>query len=113
MESVFIIYFGVGFLFVGISLPLIKRKVKPNNWYGVRLPQTMNNEKIWYEVNEISGRHLCIFGLAICLLTIILYFSQFFSFNLSFGIMTLLILAGTISIVILAMRVTNKLSKKK
>ena len=113
MESVLLIYFGVGFLFVGISLPLIKRKIKPNNWYGVRLPQTMKNAEVWYEDNVISGRHLFFFGLAICFLTIILYFGEFFSLNLSFSIMTFLILAGTITIAILAMRVTNKLRKKK
>ena len=113
MELIFLIYLFVGIIFMAISIPLIKRKVKINNWYGIRLPETMKNEKLWYEVNEKSGKHLFVFGLAICLLTLVLYFSKFFSYNVSFLIMTFLILVGTITFAILAFSVTNRLSKMK
>lgn len=113
MEIIFLIYLVVGVLFLAISIPLIMRKVKINNWYGVRLPQTMKNEEIWYAVNEKSGKHLFVFGIVICLFTLVLYFSEIFSFNVSFWIMTVLILAGTITFAILAFIVTNKISKMK
>jgi len=113
MELVFLIYLFVGIIFMAISIPLIKRKVKINNWYGIRLPETMKNEKLWYEVNEKSGKHLFIFGIAICLLTLALYFSEFFSYTVSFWIMTFLILVGTITIAILAFSITNRLSQMK
>ena len=87
--------------------------MKINNWYGVRLPQTMHHEEIWYAVNEKSGKHLFVFGLAICLFTVILDFGEIFSNNVSFWIMTFLILAGTITFAILAFIVTNKISKMK
>ncbi len=62
MDFFLLIYIFVGILCIAISIPLIKRKIKINNWYGVRLPQTMKNEEIWYEVNEKSGKHLFAFG---------------------------------------------------
>ncbi len=107
------IYFVVGVIFITISIPLIKRKVKINNWYGVRLPQTMKNEKIWYEVNEKSGRHLFIFGVVICILSVILFLGEPFAYNVTAGVMTAIILIGTIILVFKAISITNKLSKTK
>ena len=113
MDSIILIYLVVGILFIAISIPLIKRKVKINNWYGVRLPQTMKNEKIWYAVNEKSGKHLFAFGTAIILFSILFYIGNFFSSTVSFVIMTVLILIDTIIIVIKASSISNKLSKTK
>ena len=41
----------VGLLIVGLSIPLIRRRVKPNRLYGFRTPKTMSSEQIWYEAN--------------------------------------------------------------
>lgn len=113
MELIFLIYLIVGVLFITISIPLIMRKVKINNWYGVRLPQTMKNEKIWYEVNMQSGKHLFVFGVLISLVSILFYLCEFYSSVVVFIIMTVLILVGTVLLVIKASSITNKLSKKK
>ncbi|WP_330485092.1 hypothetical protein [Tumidithrix elongata] len=40
MDDFFLInslFLGVGLLYVGLSLPLIAEKIKPNNWYGFRV----------------------------------------------------------------------------
>ena len=65
MFTSLITFFLAGLLFIGISIPLIKRKVKINSWYGIRLPQTMSNENVWYEVNAIMGKYLLVFGIII------------------------------------------------
>jgi hypothetical protein len=54
-----------GLLFIGISLPLIQRRVRPNPWYGLRVPKTFRDERIWYAANEFSGRMLFAAGLFI------------------------------------------------
>ena len=105
------IYIFIGVLFIAISIPLIKRKVKINNWYGVRLPQTMKNEEIWYEVNEKSGKNLFAFGTIIIFFSILFYIGNFFSSIVSFVIMTVLIYIGIIVIVIKASSFANKLTK--
>lgn len=51
-----ILFLCTGFLFVGLSIPLINRKIPPNNLYGFRVPETLNNRELWYDVNEYSAR---------------------------------------------------------
>ena len=111
MNSIFLIYLLMGIIFIAVSIPLIKRKVKINNWYGVRLPQTMKNEEIWYEVNEKSGKHLFAFGIIIIFFSILFYIGNFFSSIVSFVIMTVLIYIGIIVIVVKASSFANKLTK--
>ena len=113
MDLFLLIYIFVGVLSIAMSIPLIKRKVKINNWYGVRLPQTMKNEEIWYEVNEKSGKHLFAFGAIIIFFSIVLYIGNFFSSIVSFVIMTVLIYIGIIVIVVKASSISNKLTKTK
>lgn len=65
---------GCAALFVGISVPLIRRKVGRNPLYGVRLPQSFRSDEHWYAINEYGGRQLTLWSLpiaaagAVCLL---------------------------------------------
>jgi len=111
MDLILLIYIFVGILCIAISIPLIKRKIKINNWYGVRLPQTMKNEEIWYEVNEKSGKNLFAFGIIIIFFSILFYIGNFFSSIVSLVIMTVFIYIGIIIIVIKASSFANKLTK--
>lgn len=113
MDSILLVYLFIEIIFMAISIPLIKRKVKINNWYGIRLPETMKNEKVWYEVNEKGGKHLFVFGVIISLVSILFYLGAFFSSVVAFIIMTVLILIGTVLLVIKASSISTKLSKMK
>ena len=63
--SGFTIFFVfTGLLVVGLSVPMIKRWVKPNLWYGFRTSKTLADEKVWYEANAYSGRLLFIVGIS-------------------------------------------------
>lgn len=65
-------YIGGGALLMAVAQPLVERRVKPNNWYGVRTPKTKSNEDIWYEANEYGGRVLCQLGYGMMAATIVL-----------------------------------------
>ena len=52
----------VGLLFVGLSIPLIQKRVPPNRYYGFRTARTLSDPKIWYEVNHLSGNDLFVAG---------------------------------------------------
>jgi len=61
-----------GVILVALSIPMILGKVAPNPIYGFRVPDTMNNPKIWYAVDAYSGKWLLITGLifiATCILS--------------------------------------------
>lgn len=56
-------YAFVGLLLAGLSIPLILRRVPPNHFYGFRVPKTINNPDIWYEINAYAGQRLLVAGL--------------------------------------------------
>jgi hypothetical protein len=64
---------GAGALMILIAGPLIRRKIKPNPWYGFRVRATLENPEIWYEVNEMGGRGLRRAGVGILIAALLLY----------------------------------------
>ncbi len=40
---------------VALSIPLILGVVPRNRLYGVRVPETMADERLWYAVNRLTG----------------------------------------------------------
>jgi uncharacterized membrane protein len=46
----------------------MRRRVPPNRWYGIRLPSTVGDERVWYAVNGRSGRDLFILGATVTVL---------------------------------------------
>ncbi|WP_169977628.1 SdpI family protein [Tautonia rosea] len=50
------VLFGVvGALMVALGLPLWRRRVRPNHLYGLRSPETLGDEVVWYQANAVSG----------------------------------------------------------
>lgn len=58
-----IAYTGLCLFLMATAIPLIQRRIKPNRWYGVRLPRTIKNPPLWYEINAYGGKVLFICGL--------------------------------------------------
>jgi uncharacterized membrane protein len=58
-----LIFTLVGIVFIGLGVPLFLRRVPPNAWYGCRTTRTLADEKIWYAVNQVTGRDMIIIGL--------------------------------------------------
>ncbi len=54
-----------GVLFVALGLPLLRGKVKRNNFYGVRFAAAMKSDETWDRWNRIGGRYLVIWGAVI------------------------------------------------
>ena len=69
-----LLFVGSGLLLVGISIPMIQRRVKPNYWYGFRTRRTLNDPAIWYDVNAYAGKRLLISGVITTIAAIMLYF---------------------------------------
>lgn len=74
---VFAICYSAGILLIGLATPLIRRRVKPNGTYGVRVPATLADEFVWYDINARGGWHLLGIGVVyLALVTIALVFGQ-------------------------------------
>ncbi len=86
-----ILFAAVGLFLMGISIPLIMRKVPPNSFYGCRTRKTLSHPKIWYEANHISGKDFCISGTIVFLASMLtLLFGQ--KLNTNLAVITLLII---------------------
>jgi len=67
-----IIFAALGLLLVGLGLPLARRRVGPNRWYGLRVPATFADHHVWYEANAVAGRDLVALGVLLVVLALTL-----------------------------------------
>ena len=56
MHTLFLVYLIGGILLALISLPLIAGRVKPNLFYGFRIPATLENPELWYAGNRYFAK---------------------------------------------------------
>ena len=47
-----------GLLFMLFSIPLSRRKIKMNDWYGFRSSKAFQSEENWYAINEYGAKKL-------------------------------------------------------
>jgi len=43
---------------MGVSIPLVKHKIKMNHLYGVRIKKAFESEDNWYKINAYGGKQL-------------------------------------------------------
>ena len=112
MQISLVVFFITGILFSGLAIPLIRRKVKMNAWYGIRTPETMDNESIWYDVNAIMGRYLFTFGLLISVIALYyIYYPLDYEYKMVYILLGILMI-GTILFVKLSFSTAKKLSER-
>jgi hypothetical protein len=63
-----------GLLFMGISIPLIKRRVKMNHAYGFRISKAFESEENWYDINAYGAKQLVTWSIPVILAGIICLF---------------------------------------
>ena len=94
------LFVAAGLLIVGVSIPLMRRQVKPNRWYGFRTPKTMSSDRIWYEANAYAGRVSLQGGIIFIAAAIVLYFvlgTNFVVYNISCAV----VMTGSILVEVL------------
>jgi uncharacterized membrane protein len=64
MVVLVVVFVLAGALMCVLAVPLMRRRIKPNGLYGLRVPATFADEWVWYEANARSGREL--FALGFC-----------------------------------------------
>jgi uncharacterized membrane protein len=73
MDSLLALYSIGGIVLIALAIPLTLQKIKPNSFYGFRVSETLNDEKIWYAVNRFGAKRLIITGLATIAAAFMLY----------------------------------------
>jgi hypothetical protein len=62
----------LGVLLLALGWPMAARRVRPNCWYGLRIPATFADEKIWYEANAVAGRDMMALGAVLVVVALVL-----------------------------------------
>jgi hypothetical protein len=117
MTQLVLLFAGVSLLLIGLSIPLIQERVKPNHWYGLRIPLTLNNPDIWYPANRYAGWLLLIYGLVQLAVSLALPFllgglpeeQAMGIYGLS---VAAVMLGGLVPVVVLSLRYTHKVAKE-
>jgi uncharacterized membrane protein len=54
--TLLLLFVASGAVLIGISIPLVRGRVPPNPYYGVRVGRTREDPEVWYRVNAYAGR---------------------------------------------------------
>jgi hypothetical protein len=60
-------------LLIGISIPLVKHKIKMNHLYGVRITKSFESDDNWYRINAYGGKQLIIWSIPMILAGLICF----------------------------------------
>lgn len=110
MQINIVIFFLTGILFAALALPLIKQKIKINSWYGIRIPQTMENVNVWYKVNKIMGKYIFSWGILISVLSLYFILKPTNPNYLMVYILLGITIIGAILLVVISFKVANRIS---
>jgi hypothetical protein len=107
------LFIAVGLLYIGLAIPLMRRRVKPNRLYGLRVPATFADEWVWYEANAQTGRDLIYVGTLQTGVAIVLALNKGVS-DVQYAIGNAAVLfVGSISIAVLGWKRANRLLQER
>ncbi len=116
MALLVLFFVATSLLMVGLAIPLIRGRIKPNHWYGFRIPLTLNNPDIWYPANRYAGWLLLIYGLVLLGVSLALPFllnglpeEEAMSIY-GLGVAAVM-LVGLVPVVVLSLRYAKKLAR--
>ena len=112
MAGVAILFIASGLLIIGLALPMIHRRVKPNAVYGLRVPATFADEWVWYEANARSGRDLLISGIVQVTAAILLWIPGLDEATYAF-VNEGILLAGALFCCVVGWRRANRLLEQR
>lgn len=105
-------YILTGVVFIVLAIPLIRGVVKPNQWYGFRVPQTLNNPEIWYAANAYTGRLVLTVGILLVLAAIGLVPLPGMDLDIYVAACTLILVGGLLGALLLSSRYLRSLVKR-
>jgi uncharacterized membrane protein len=104
-----LIFTLAGMIFVGLGLPLFLRRVPPNPWYGCRTTRTLSDKKIWYEVNQVTGKGLILTGVLVIISSqVVFIFGRRLNSNYAVIILLAVLVLSTAGMVLNSFRAVKR-----
>ena len=63
-----------GLVFIGLSIPLVMRKIPMNHFYGFRLKKSFTSDENCYNINQYGGRQLIFWSIPLLVLGVLTIF---------------------------------------
>jgi uncharacterized membrane protein len=100
-------------LLVILGWPLAARRVRPNGWYGLRVPATFADDRVWYDANAMAGRDRMTLGGVISLVTLVLPHVVRLNERAYVGTGAALLGVGSLVLAVRGWRVANRLLRER
>ena len=55
-------------VFILLGIPMLKRQVPMNRWYGARIKKSFESEENWYRINAYSAKQLILWSFPLMIL---------------------------------------------
>src|SRR3954470_14214204 len=102
-----------GLLLIVIGWPMAARRIRPNRWYGLRIPATFADEKVWYEANAVTGRDMMALGAFLATVALGLPLLANFRSGIYAGICGAILAVGSLLLTVRGWRLANQLLRKQ
>jgi uncharacterized membrane protein len=113
MQSRQMMFVAAGLLLVLLAIPLVRRRVRPNQWYGLRLRATFADEHIWYDANAASGREMVVFGTVFTLVALLLPYAPGMTDSTYSLVCAGLLLIGSLVLTVRGIGLANRLLRQR
>jgi hypothetical protein len=106
--TLLLIFVASALITIVLGLPLKRRKVRPNWFYGFRTPATLKDEALWYDVNEKTGADLVMIGNVLAVLAAAMFGLQVSPGNFTGVCVAWIFMGATLSVFRCFMFVTQR-----
>lgn len=65
IAGISVMLLGISFISVVLSVPLILRRVKMNETYGIRIREAFRSQERWLQINHFGGVLSLVWGVAV------------------------------------------------
>ena len=113
MTLAVVLMLAVGLSLIALSVPLVRRRIKPNSLYGLRVPATFADDRVWYEANAQSGRDMLFLGIGFCLLALAVPLVPGMTTARYLTVLAGLMVAGLLVVAVLGWSRANRLLRER
>jgi SdpI/YfhL protein family len=103
----------LGLLLITLGWPLATRRVRPNRWYGLRVPATFADETVWYDANAIAGRDMVGLGILVLAVALVLPYLSELRRDTYAGVCAGIVGLGSLLLTVRGWRLANRLLRQR
>jgi uncharacterized membrane protein len=108
-----VLFPAMGLLLVALGWPMAMRRVRPNRWYGLRVPATFADEHVWYEANAVAGRDMMASGAVLLLVALALPRLAGLPGGIYAGVCAGILGVGSLVLAVRSWRIVNRLLRER